>query len=67
MFLSRFSSNVFLQSLKISHIHFTLKNVPAKHEETFIREKNDQPKRDPSFLKVTSLFRGIVYFHILGL
>ena len=63
LFLPRFSSNVFLQPLKVSHIHFILQNVPAKREETFIWEKNVLPKRDPGFMKVGSLLGEIIHFH----
>ena len=63
-FLLRFSLNAFLHSLKISHMHFISKNVPAKRDETFIWEKNVPPKRDPGFIKVGSLLGGRIYFHI---
>ena len=37
--LLHFSSSVFLQSLKISYMHFINKTVPAKRDETFIEYK----------------------------
>ena len=64
LLLLRFSLNVFLHSLKISHMHFMSKNVPAKRDETFVWEKNVPPKRDPDFMKVVSLLGGRIYFHI---
>ena len=63
-FLLRFSLNAFLHSLKILHMYFISKNVPAKRDETFIWEKNVPPKRDPGFMKVGSLLGGRIYFHI---
>ena len=38
-------------------MHFILKNVPAKRDETFICEKNVPPKRDPSFA-------GMFFLHL---
>ena len=43
-------SYTFYQSLKMLHMHFINKNVPAK--------------RDPGFMKVGSLFAGRIYCHI---
>ena len=62
-FLLCFSLNVFPHSLKISHMHFISKNIPAKRNETFIWINNVPPKRDPGFMKVGSLLGGRIYFH----
>ena len=44
-------------------MHFISKNVPAKLDETCIWEKDVQPKRDPSFMKVGSLLGERIFFH----
>ena len=59
-FLLRFSLNAFLQFLKISHMHFINKNVPAKWDETFIWGKSSHQSEIPVFWTVG----GIIYFHI---
>ena len=50
--------------LKILRMFFINKNIPAKRDETFIRENIVPPKQDPRFMKVGSLLRGRICFHI---
>ena len=56
--------NVFLQTLKILHMHFINKNDSAKRDDLFILAENFPPKGDLGFMKVGSLLGERIYFYI---